>query len=119
MTQVPSSALGRMVNAVEEGVIAFLFAAISLTVGYGATRLARGDHRQSVATCFEIGMHNTTLSMAIALSPSLLDSTRMAIPSAVYAVEMFLMALAAGFLLRRIAPPETAADSTGAQPAQA
>jgi C4-dicarboxylate transporter, DctQ subunit len=30
MAQVPSSALGRMVNAVEEGVIAFLFAAMTL-----------------------------------------------------------------------------------------
>ncbi|MGW5733421.1 MULTISPECIES: bile acid:sodium symporter family protein [Streptomyces] len=96
------------------GLVTFLFGAISLTVGYGATRLARGDHRQSVATCFEIGMHNTTLSMAIALSPSLLDSTRMAIPSAVYAVNMFAMALAAGFLLRRIAPPQTAAVAAGA-----
>lgn len=93
------------------GLVAFLFGAVSLTIGYGATRLARGDHRQSVATCFEIGMHNTTLSMAIALSPSLLDSTRMAIPSAVYAVVMFVMALTAGFLLRRIAPAEAAAVS--------
>ncbi|GGV24747.1 transporter [Streptomyces longisporoflavus] len=92
------------------GLVVVLFAAISLTTGYGATRLARGDHRQSVATCFEIGMHNTTLAMAIALSPSLLDSTRMAIPSAVYAVVMFVMALAAGSLLRRMAPP---AGSTG------
>ncbi|MEU5959378.1 bile acid:sodium symporter family protein [Streptomyces sp. NPDC047525] len=99
------------------GLVVFLFGAISLTIGYGATRLARGDHRQSVATCFEIGMHNTTLSMAIALSPSLLDSTRMAIPSAVYAVAMFVMALTAGFLLRRVAPDETAAVGAGAPPA--
>lgn len=90
------------------GMVTFLFGVISLSVGYGATRLVRGDHRQSVATCFEIGMHNTTLSMAIALSPSLLDSTRMAIPSAVYAVLMFAMALATGFLLRRMAPADTA-----------
>lgn len=95
------------------GLVVFLFGAISLVLGYGATRLGRGDHRQSVATCFEIGMHNTTLSMAIALSPSLLDSTRMAIPSAVYAVVMFPMALTAGFLLRRIAPTESAAVGTG------
>ncbi|MEV2255473.1 bile acid:sodium symporter family protein [Streptomyces sp. NPDC050147] len=102
------------------GLVVFLFGAISLTVGYGATRLARGDHRQSVATCFEIGMHNTTLAMAIALSPSLLDNTRMAIPSAVYAVLMFAMALAAGSLLRRIAPAESAganAADAGAPPA--
>ncbi|MFE0178792.1 bile acid:sodium symporter family protein [Streptomyces sp. NPDC059002] len=102
------------------GLVVLLFAAISLSIGYGATRLARGDHRQCVAACFEIGMHNTTLSMAIALSPTLLDSTRMAIPSAVYAVEMFLMAMATGFLLRRIAPPESAAAvSAGARPAAA
>jgi BASS family bile acid:Na+ symporter len=98
------------------GLVVFLFGAISLTVGYGATRLARGDHRQSVATCFEIGMHNTTLSMAIALSPSLLDSTRMAIPSAVYAVLMFVMALTAGLLLRRMAPADTATPAVSQTP---
>ncbi|MFD4482880.1 MULTISPECIES: bile acid:sodium symporter family protein [unclassified Streptomyces] len=101
------------------GLVVFLFGAVSLVLGYGATRLGRGDHRQSVATCFEIGMHNTTLSMAIALSPSLLDSTRMAIPSAVYAVVMFPMALTAGFLLRRIAPTGSAAVGTGAPTASA
>ncbi|CAM5397953.1 Bile acid:sodium symporter family protein OS=Streptomyces alboniger OX=132473 GN=CP975_06000 PE=4 SV=1 [Streptomyces alboniger] len=99
------------------GIVVFLFGAVSLTVGYGATRLARGDHRQSVATCFEIGMHNTTLSMAIALSPSLLDNTRMAIPSAVYAVAMFVMALTAGFLLRRLAPAEAAGIGSAVPPA--
>ncbi|MEV6109937.1 bile acid:sodium symporter family protein [Streptomyces sp. NPDC051940] len=87
---------------VDAGLVVFLFGAVSLATGYGATRLARAGHRQSVACCFEIGMHNTTLSLAIALSPSLLDSTRIAIPSAVYAVLMFGMALATGFLLRRI-----------------
>ncbi|MFJ5264750.1 bile acid:sodium symporter family protein [Streptomyces sp. NPDC088387] len=90
------------------GMVVLLFVAISLTTGYGATRLARGDHRQSVAACFEIGMHNTTLAMAIALSPSLLDSTEMAIPSAVYGVVMWVVAMAAGFLLRRIAPARSA-----------
>ncbi|CAM5399840.1 hypothetical protein SALBM135S_04817 [Streptomyces alboniger] len=99
------------------GIVVFLFGAVSLTVGYGATRLARGDRRQSVATCFEIGMHNTTLSMAIALSPSLLDNTRMAIPSAVYAVAMFVMALTAGFLLRRLAPAEAAGIGSAVPPA--
>ncbi|MQY15529.1 hypothetical protein SRB5_57110 [Streptomyces sp. RB5] len=92
----------------DAGLVVFLFGAVSLATGYGATRLARAGHRQSVACCFEVGMHNTTLSLAIALSPSLLDSTRIAIPSAVYAVLMFGMALGTGFLLRRLGGPVTA-----------
>ncbi|WP_419998656.1 bile acid:sodium symporter family protein [Streptomyces boninensis] len=86
----------------DAGIVVTLFGALSLATGYFATRLARADHRQSVACCFEIGMHNTTLAMAIALSPSLLDSTKMAVPSAVYATVMTGMAAATGVLLRRM-----------------
>lgn len=50
----------------------------------------------------EIGIHNTTL--AIALSPSLLNNSEMAVPAAVYSVLMFFTAAAAGFALRRLAP---------------
>ncbi|MFE5022206.1 bile acid:sodium symporter family protein [Streptomyces sp. NPDC056656] len=98
------------------GIVVTLFAAISLTTGYGVTRLIRGGHRQSVATCFEIGMHNTTLSLAITLSPSLLNSTRMVIPSAVYGVVTW--AMAAGLLLRRVAPAESSVAGATALPSR-
>ena len=47
---------------------------------------------QAVAASFEIGIHNSTLAITIALSPALLDSAEMAVPAAVYGLIMFLPA---------------------------
>ena len=93
------------------GIAVVAFSSVSLAVGYGAARLARAGHGQGVAVCMEIGMHNTSLSLTIALSPSLLDSTRMAVPSAVYGIVMYFTAGAAGLLLRRAAPPDAGTDA--------
>lgn len=95
------------------GLAVLAFSCVSLAVGYGAARLARAGHGQAVAVCMEIGMHNTSLSLTIALSPSLLDSTRMAVPSAVYGVVMYFTAGAAGLLLRRRAARADGALLTG------
>ncbi|SDK89189.1 bile acid:sodium symporter family protein [Streptomyces indicus] len=86
----------------EVGPVALLFSVISLGTGYVAARLAGAAHAQGVAACMEIGMHNTSLALTIALSPSLLDSTEIAVPSAVYAILIYFTAGAAGLLLRRV-----------------
>jgi BASS family bile acid:Na+ symporter len=83
------------------GLAVVVFSTVSLATGYGAGRLAGAGHPQSVAICMEIGMHNTSLALTVALSPSLLDSTRIAVPSAVYGIVMYFTASAAGLLLRR------------------
>ncbi|WP_415951032.1 bile acid:sodium symporter family protein [Streptomyces sp. KLOTTS4A1] len=85
----------------EVGLIALVFSCISLGTGYLAARLVGAAHTQGVAACMEIGMHNTSLSLTIAMSPSLLDSTEIAVPSAVYAILIYFTAGAAGLLLRR------------------
>lgn len=100
------------------GLIALVFSGVSLSVGYGVSRLARVGHRQAVAACMEIGIHNTTLSLAIALSPALLNSTEMAIPSAVYGVLMFFTAATAGLLLNRYGPRDLRPGS-GDHPSEA
>ncbi|RFU82328.1 bile acid:sodium symporter family protein [Streptomyces triticagri] len=87
----------------EVGLVATLFSIVSLATGYGAARLASGGHAQGVAVCMEIGMHNTSLAMTIALSPTLLDSAEIAVPSAVYSILVYFTAGAAGLLLRRAA----------------
>jgi BASS family bile acid:Na+ symporter len=74
------------------GIIALLFCVISLSVGYAIPRLVRIERRQSIAISLEIGIHNSTLAIAIALSPSLLDNPQMAVPAAVYGVLMFIPA---------------------------
>ncbi|GAA0990267.1 bile acid:sodium symporter family protein [Nocardiopsis tropica] len=83
------------------GPMVLLFNVAGLVVGYWAPRAIGTGRPEAIASCMEIGLHNTTLSLAIALSPALLDSTEMAIPSAVYGVLMFFTAAATGILLNR------------------
>ncbi|MBB5871319.1 BASS family bile acid:Na+ symporter [Allocatelliglobosispora scoriae] len=83
------------------GVAALIFNVISLSVGYWLPRLATVERTQSIAAAFEIGIHNSTLAITIAISPALLDSTEMAIPAAVYGLIMFFTAAVFGLLIRR------------------
>ncbi len=78
--------------------ITTLFCLISLSIGFFAPRLFRVTRRQAVASSFEIGIHNATLSIVIA--QTVLGSVELSLPAAVYGVLMFFIALAFGFGLR-------------------
>jgi len=90
------------------GLVALLLCVISLAIGYVAPRLAKVERRQSIASAFEIGLHNSTLAITIALSPALLDSTEMAVPAAVYGILMFLPAGLLAYGFSRARQPDTA-----------
>ncbi|MFV2175258.1 hypothetical protein ACFHW2_29495 [Actinomadura sp. LOL_016] len=47
----------------------------------------------------EVGIHDTTVALTIALS--VLNSTAVAIPAAVYSIVMYLLATAFGFCITR------------------
>ncbi|HEX6342418.1 bile acid:sodium symporter family protein [Umezawaea sp.] len=81
------------------GLIALVFCVISLSLGYFAPRLFGIGHRQAIASAFEIGVHNSTLAITIAIS--VLDSTDIAVPAAVYGVVMFPVAALFGWVLTR------------------
>ncbi|MBO3741434.1 bile acid:sodium symporter family protein [Actinoplanes flavus] len=83
------------------GVAVLIFNVVSLAVGYGAPRLAGAGRRESIAAGMEIGIHNSTLAITVAVSPALLNSTEMAIPGAVYGIVMFFTAAAFGYLVTR------------------
>ena len=83
------------------GLVALLLCVVSLAIGYYVPRAARVEPRQAVAAAFEIGIHNSTLAITIALSPALLDSAQLAIPAAVYGILMFLPAGLLAYLLSR------------------
>ncbi|GIE30533.1 transporter [Actinoplanes italicus] len=83
------------------GVAVLIFNVVSLAVGYGAPRLAGVGKRESIAAGMEIGIHNSTLAITIAVSPALLNNTEMAIPAAVYGIVMFFTAAAFGYLVTR------------------
>ena len=81
------------------GLVTGLLCLISLALGYAGARLARLDQPQAVASSMEVGIHNTTVALTIALS--VLDSTEVAVPAAVYSVLMYLLATGFGFLITR------------------
>ena len=79
------------------GGAALAFNLISLAVGYWVPRLFKLSLRQSVAIGMEIGIHNGTLAIALALSPMLLNNATMSIPAAIYSIIMFFTAAAFGW----------------------
>lgn len=85
-------------NIAQLALITVLFCLISLTVGFLVPRALRVGRRQAIATSFEIGIHNATL--AIVIAQSVLGSTELSLPAAVYGVLMFFIAFGFGFLIR-------------------
>lgn len=66
------------------------FNLLSMGVGYGLPRLLRLPQNQSIAISMEIGIHNGTLAIFIALN--VLENAAMSIPAAVYSLIMFVTA---------------------------
>jgi BASS family bile acid:Na+ symporter len=87
------------------GLVALLLCVVSLTIGYLVPRAARVEKRQAIASAFEIGVHNSTLAITIALSPTLLNSAEMAVPAAVYGILMFLPAGLLAYAFNRTREP--------------
>jgi BASS family bile acid:Na+ symporter len=83
----------------ELGPVAVAFCLVSLGLGYAVPRALGIERRQAVASCFEIGVHNGTLAIAVAIS--VMGSVQLAVPAAVYSVVMFPLAAAAGWVLTR------------------
>ncbi|MER7728164.1 bile acid:sodium symporter family protein [Streptomyces sp. NPDC096323] len=64
------------------GVAVVTFCALSLTLGFVVPRAVRVGRAQAIAASFEIGAHNATLAITIAVS--VLNSSALAVPAAVY-----------------------------------
>ena len=90
------------------GLACLLFNLVSMGVGYAAPLALRLPRRQAIAIAMEIGIHNGTLAIFIALN--VLGNATMSVPAAVYSLLMFFTA--AGFAwwaARRHAPAPAAA----------
>jgi len=81
------------------GLVAAIFCILSLTIGYAVPRRLGLSRAQAVASGFEIGIHNSTLAIAMAIT--VLGNAQMSIPAAVYGVLMFPIAAVFGLLIRR------------------
>lgn len=93
---------------VDVGLAAGLFCAISLVVGYVVPRLAGVSEKQAIASSMEIGVHNATLAIYVAVE--VLDDIAISVPAGVYSLFMFAFATLWGLLLtkRLIKTPQPA-----------
>ncbi|MGB0132229.1 bile acid:sodium symporter family protein [Dokdonella sp.] len=91
------------------GMACLAFNLVSLGSGYGVARLARLPRPQAIAIGYEIGIHNSTLSMFIALQ--VLSLPEAAIASAIYSLIMYVTAGLFAAWLIRTAPRAAAATA--------
>ncbi len=89
------SALQSSFMLIGPAVVAFNVA--SLLAGYYVSRVAGLDKPMSTAISYEIGIHNSTLAMFIALS--VLNDFQLALPAALYSVSMYITASLFGLLI--------------------
>ena len=82
------------------GPAVLIFNLISLLSGYYLSRAGGLDKPMATAISYEIGIHNSTLAIFVALS--VLDNFQLALPAALYSVSMYLTATLFGiFVLKR------------------
>ncbi len=75
------------------------FNIVSLLAGYYLSRVAGLDKPMSTAISYEIGIHNSTLAIFIALA--VLNNFQLALPAAIYSVSMYVTATLFGLLVLR------------------
>ncbi|MDR6842464.1 bile acid:sodium symporter family protein [Pseudoxanthomonas sacheonensis] len=81
------------------GLACLSFNLISMGVGYTAPIALKLPQRQAIAIAMEIGIHNGTLAIFIALN--VLGNARISVPAAVYSLLMFATAAVFALLLNR------------------
>lgn len=84
---------------IDIGLATALFCFISLLMGYLLPHLAGISDKQARACTFEIGIHNTSFAMTIALS--VLSNTTIALPAGIYSIFMYIFAFSFGYILTR------------------
>ncbi|MGW0039300.1 bile acid:sodium symporter family protein [Gordonia sp. NPDC003376] len=88
-------------NLATLGVPVLIFNLAALGLGYALSRGARLDHRDATAISFEVGIHNSTLAIFVAVG--VLGDVQLALPTAVYSVVMYVTAPLFGVALVRLA----------------
>ncbi|MCP5774560.1 hypothetical protein NL389_32555, partial [Klebsiella pneumoniae] len=84
------------------GAVTAILCFSSLFIGYCIPLLMGIPEKMARACTFEIGIHNSTLAMTIALT--VIGSAAVAMPAAVYSIFMYIFAAIFGSLLNRLAP---------------
>jgi len=85
-------------NFEQLGMPVLLFNVLSLAAGFYIPLLFKVERKQAIAIGMEIGIHNGTLAIFIALN--VINDSTMSLPPAIYSLLMFFTAAAFGFLVR-------------------
>lgn len=90
------------------GLAVISFNVLSLGLGYYVPRLLGMDKANAVAIGYEIGIHNSTLAIFVAVS--VLGDFQLMVPAAIYSISMYVFATAFGMLVlgKRQAAPAAA-----------
>jgi bile acid:Na+ symporter, BASS family len=83
----------------QAGLAVLSFNLLSMVVGFFVPRIFNLPIKQSIAISMGSGIRNTALSIAIALSSSLLNNSAMSIPAALYTVVMYFTAALFGYII--------------------
>lgn len=89
------------------GLAVIAFNALSLGLGYYVPRILGLDKPNAIAIGYEIGIHNSTLAIFVAVS--VLGDFQLMVPAAIYSVSMYVLATAFGFLVLGRQPAAAAA----------
>lgn len=81
----------------ELGLPILLFNVLSMAVGYYVPQFFSVEKKQAIAIGMEIGIHNGTLAIYIALN--VLNNSAMSVPPAIYSLLMFFTAAIFGYLV--------------------
>ena len=81
------------------GIACLAFNLASMGTGYAAPRLLKLPRRQAIAIAMEIGIHNGTLAIFIALN--VLENATISVPAAIYSLMMFVTAAVFAFAVTR------------------
>jgi BASS family bile acid:Na+ symporter len=94
------------------GLAVILFNVASLGLGYTVPRLLGLDKPNAIAIGYEIGIHNSTLAIFVAVS--VLGDFQLMLPAAIYSVSMYVFATAFGLLVLGKKQPAGAPAPTSA-----
>ncbi|WP_445115751.1 bile acid:sodium symporter family protein [Acinetobacter sp. WZC-1] len=92
------------------GLATVIFCICSLMIGYFVPRLLGINSAQARACAFEIGIHNSTLAMTIALT--VMANSAVAMPAAIYSIFMYVFAAIFGTLLNRFSRDDVSSRTT-------
>ncbi len=74
------------------GLAVLIFNLLSFAIGYVLPRALKSPKPESISIAMEVGIHNSTVAMTLAMSPALMNNVAMATPAALYSVIMYVVA---------------------------